>query len=153
MVLAASALAIVTLALCVVSIATNDVQPTGWWIAGMALTLAVGELPLARIRFGAAQGEAYSVVEIAVLATLVALPPGWTPVLALSVSITSVLVGRTRVKVVFNTANAVVGSGSGDSWSTGCSAVSSSPYGRCRRSPSPSRCWSTRRGPSSALPR
>ena len=52
----------------------------------MALTLAVAELPLARIRVGHAQGEAYSVVEIAVLATLIALPLGWAPVLALAVS-------------------------------------------------------------------
>jgi diguanylate cyclase len=103
--------ALATLVVAVASIATNTSRPTIWWIVGMATVLAVGELPLARIRFGQAQGEAYSAVEIAVLATLIALPAGWTPVLILSVAVTSLLVGRTRVKVLFNTANAVVGAG------------------------------------------
>ncbi|MDX6202183.1 MAG: hypothetical protein QOJ83_1683 [Frankiales bacterium] len=110
-VVAVSAAAAVTLGCSVWAILADGTHPTGWWIAGIALTLAVGELPLARIRVGHAQGEAYSVVEIAVLASLVALPAGWTPVLALAVSITSLLVGRTRIKVLFNTANAVVGAG------------------------------------------
>ena len=110
-VLGVSILALVALAVSAVTIAGNDTTPTIWWILGMAAVLAVGELPLARIRFGHAQGEAYSAVEIAILATLIALPPGWTPVLALSVSLTSALVGRTRVKILFNTANAVVGAG------------------------------------------
>ncbi|MDX6255652.1 MAG: diguanylate cyclase [Frankiales bacterium] len=111
MVLAVSAAAAVTLACSAWAILANGTRPTGWWIAGIAATLAVGELPLARIRVGYAQGEAYSVVEIAVLASLVALPAGWTPVLAVAVSVTSLLVGRTKIKVLFNTANAVVGAG------------------------------------------
>src|SRR3954447_24018330 len=110
-VVAGSALAVVTLALCTLAILGHRTTPSGWWIVGMAALLAVGELPLAQIRFGHAQGEAYSVVEVAVLAALIALPAGWTPVLAVAVSLTSALAGRTRVKILFNTANAVVGAG------------------------------------------
>ncbi|MDX6243720.1 MAG: hypothetical protein QOE76_1443 [Frankiales bacterium] len=110
-VLAVCAAAAVTLACSAWAILLDRERPSGWWIAGMALALAVGELPLARIRVGHAEGEAYSVVEIAVLSSLVALPAGWTPVLALAVSVTSLLVGRTSIKVLFNTANAVVGAG------------------------------------------
>jgi diguanylate cyclase (GGDEF)-like protein len=110
-VLAVSAAALVALACSVWAIGLDHQRASGWWIAGMALALAVGELPLARIRVGYAQGEAYSVVEIAILTSLVVLPVGWTPVLALAVSVTSLLVGRSRIKVLFNTANAVVGAG------------------------------------------
>ena len=104
-------LAAITLVLSALTIAGDTATLNPWSLAGMALFLAVAELPLARIRVGHSQAEAYSAVEIAVLATLIAVPLGWAPVLALAVSITSVLVGRTWIKVLFNTANAVVGAG------------------------------------------
>jgi diguanylate cyclase (GGDEF)-like protein len=110
-VLVVVALSIVALAISVWAVLARDDRPSALLVVGMAVILAVGELPLARIRVGYAQGEAYSVVEIAVLASLIALPAGWTPLLALAVSVTSVIVGRTAVKVLFNTANAVVGAG------------------------------------------
>src|SRR5437763_8292791 len=72
-----TAASVVTLAASLATVLGDSTRPSVAWAAAMAVTLAVGELPLARVRVGHAQGEAYSVVEIAVLATLIALPLGW----------------------------------------------------------------------------